>query len=186
MRRGLLSGTITIGLVAIVAACSGFFPDVGAIRTDDAGLIGVDSPTGPAPSNTTATSGGPSNTENDSGTEPVDGSLPQNDGATPNDANTGPRTWNVVVGPGDNDRFEPNRVTIKLGDTVKWTLAVGGHNIISDTGLFCSPNNTNCASPPELDRGDTFSVTFSQNRGTFAYHCGPHEDDNMKGTIIVE
>jgi plastocyanin len=102
------------------------------------------------------------------------------------DASTGgPRTHVVNVGPGDRELFQPSSLTIKVGDEVRWIFSSGGHNVVGPGGAWCSPNNTNCGSPPEEDRGATYSRTFT-TAGTFNYQCDQHDDDNMKGVVIVQ
>lgn len=73
-----------------------------------------------------------------------------------------------------NFRFEPDVVTIAVGDTVTWVNRQGSHDVQSDQPLFKSP-------PPPVQ---TFSHTFTQP-GTFSYRCNPHAA-RMRGTIIVE
>ena len=71
-------------------------------------------------------------------------------------------------------KFDPGTVTIKSGTKVTWTQDDSvPHTIVSDTGLFTSPN---------LSKGDTYSFTFT-TPGTYTYHCSIHP--GMTGTIIV-
>jgi plastocyanin len=71
--------------------------------------------------------------------------------------------------------FSPSNLTVKVGDTVKWTNNDKiDHTVTSDTGVFNSGNIAN---------GATFSFTFS-TAGTYSYHCSIHTF--MKGTIVVQ
>ena len=68
--------------------------------------------------------------------------------------------------------FVPSQLTINVGDTVRWTVVNGSHDVESDTPLFKSP-------PPPIS---TFEFTFSQ-AGRFTYRCNPHESSGMRGTL---
>jgi len=70
--------------------------------------------------------------------------------------------------------FQPNKITINLGDTVKWTnKGQFPHTSTSDKGLWDSST---------LSAGASFSRVFKKP-GTFAYHCAIHP--GMKGTVSV-
>lgn len=82
----------------------------------------------------------------------------------------------IAVGPGNS--FSPKFPTINVGDTVRWTLAGGTHNVNSDTGLFRN--------------GDPSSSWISfdhqfNSAGTFGYHCEAHGNPGVQmfGTITV-
>ncbi len=83
----------------------------------------------------------------------------------------------IAVGPGNT--FSPKFPTINAGDTVRWTLAGGTHNVNSDTGLFRSGNVSSSWPTP-------FDHQFN-SAGTFGYHCEAHGSagDAMFGTITV-
>jgi len=83
---------------------------------------------------------------------------------------------NVSVGPGN--AFAPKFPTINVGDTVRWTLMGGLHNVNSDTGLFRSGDVSGSWGP--------FDFTFN-SAGTFGYHCEAHGTPGslMFGTITV-
>ena len=71
--------------------------------------------------------------------------------------------------------FDPQTVTIKVGETVTWTNEdPTNHPVAGDNGEFDSL---------ELPQGASFSFTFT-SAGTFTYHCKVHT--NMKGTVVVE
>jgi amicyanin len=72
--------------------------------------------------------------------------------------------------------FNPNTLTVKVGDTVTWTNKDSmGHTVTSDSGSELSSST--------LSNGQTYSHTFS-TAGTFAYHCTIHT--SMKANIVVE
>lgn len=74
-----------------------------------------------------------------------------------------------------NFAFSPNNVTIKTGQTVRWTNQDSApHTVTSDDGKFDSG---------QLANGKSFTFAFTVP-GTYTYHCGNHP--NMKGTITVQ
>jgi plastocyanin len=73
-----------------------------------------------------------------------------------------------------NFAFAPADLTVKAGDTVKWTNNDSvAHTITSDSGAFESGN---------LDPGASYSFTFKAP-GAFAYHCGVHPSMTAKITV---
>ena len=100
----------------------------------------------------------------------------------------GPQTHTVMVGQ-DGLTFTPARLTINVGDTVRWVWATGGHSVVSGTdgtadNQFCSPGNTGCANPPLSNAEATYRHTFA-NPGSFPYYCSVHFSLGMTGTITV-
>src|SRR5579883_3651310 len=87
--------------------------------------------------------------------------------------------------------FVPASVTIKAGDTVKWTNPYN----ITHTVTF-DPAQAQTASDVSLPAGvqpfgsgdieeeGTFSYTFTE-KGTYKYVCKYHEAMGMVGTVIV-
>lgn len=81
--------------------------------------------------------------------------------------------------------FVDSRITVRIGDTVTWTVGPGApHTITSGTynasgvhadGLFDSGTRT---------AGETFSVTFTE-AGDVSYVCTIHADAGMVGRILV-
>src|SRR5215510_5147454 len=75
--------------------------------------------------------------------------------------------------------FEPKEVTVKVGDTVKWTnSSTAEHTVTADDGSFNSD---------DLEAGKDFSFTFTK-AGTFAYFCKYHGSkggSGMSGTVTV-
>ncbi|ARZ66009.1 putative copper-binding protein [Streptomyces albireticuli] len=71
-------------------------------------------------------------------------------------------------------KFVPQSVTIRPGDTVRWTNNDSAtHTSTSDTGLWNSPH---------LTPGTSFRHTFP-SAGTFGYHCAVHP--SMTGSVTV-
>ena len=81
-----------------------------------------------------------------------------------------------------NNQFTPPSVTVKAGQTVRWTWAGGTHNVVS--GADCSTDDGNFKSgAPQA--GGTFEKKF-EAAGTFPYHCEVHCAMGMKGEVIVQ
>jgi plastocyanin len=78
--------------------------------------------------------------------------------------------------------FQPAELRVDAGTNVVWINCESGanpglaHTSTSDNGVWDSP----LLSPQGAGK---FQRVFSQ-RGTFAYHCRPH--DNMRARVIVE
>ena len=73
-----------------------------------------------------------------------------------------------------NFAFDPDTVTIKVGQTVTWTNQDSVvHTVTGDGGIDSDG----------LSKGKSYSKTFD-TEGTFDYHCTPHPQ--MTGQVIVE
>lgn len=97
-------------------------------------------------------------------------------------------TVTVNVGQGGLT-FSPSPANIVAGDTVRWVWATGGHSVTSGVmcnadGVFCSPNNTNCASGTTSAMGFIYQRVFP-TPGTFRYFCVPHCAAGMTGIVSV-
>jgi plastocyanin len=80
--------------------------------------------------------------------------------------------------------YEPARVEIDRGDTVKWINVSGVHNTAAYPNRI--PRDAFPWEAPLLTQeGQSYARTFF-NVGTHAYHCHPHEAVGMKGVVIVE
>jgi plastocyanin len=86
--------------------------------------------------------------------------------------------------------YSPSTVTIQAGDTVTWSNAGGGHNVISDTnGLFrCANGCDGAGGNGEVSDADWHATVQFNTAGTFGYHCEAHggRGTGMHGTVIVE
>ena len=100
----------------------------------------------------------------------------------------------VVVGPNNDLRFDPPTVTIRVGDTVRWSWATSFHSVVSGQvvagqnapdGKFCSPSNTACDTMQLSMEGATYDHTFTV-AGTYPYFCAPHGVLGMVGSVIVQ
>lgn len=71
--------------------------------------------------------------------------------------------------------FNPNSLTVKVGDTVTWTNKdVPGHSATADDNSFDTG---------VLGTNESGAATFDK-AGTYTYHCTPHS--YMKATVVVE
>src|SRR5436305_5402606 len=101
------------------------------------------------------------------------------------------KTVEVSMAQSPKMRFIPDTMTIKAGDTVKWT---NPHNISHTVTFDPSKAATaaNAALPPgvapfdsgPLEEEGTFSHTFTE-KGTYKYVCVYHEAMGMAGSVIV-
>lgn len=70
--------------------------------------------------------------------------------------------------------FSPSKVSIKSGDSVKWTNAdTISHQVVANSGAFVSP---------VLAAGKSYTFTF-KTAGTYHYHDSLHP--SLTGTIVV-
>jgi plastocyanin len=74
----------------------------------------------------------------------------------------------------DNFTFGPQKLTVKVGDTITWINEDDIPHTVVSTGHFRSK---------ALDTEDKYSFTFT-TAGTFEYFCGLHP--HMQGSIVVE
>ena len=88
-------------------------------------------------------------------------------------------------------RFMPEKVTIKVGQTVQWVNnAATLHSVDADTSMVQSPKDVVLpagAKPFDsgfMSPGATFEYTFTVP-GVYKYTCVPHEKDGMAGEIDV-
>ncbi len=82
-----------------------------------------------------------------------------------------------------NNEFNPSRVEIQTGDTVRWIWGDGFHTVTHGSG--CTPEREPLFDAP-LDPGNTlFEYTFTQP-GEISYICLPHCGFNMNGVVVVQ
>lgn len=78
--------------------------------------------------------------------------------------------------------FMPSTVTIKTGDTVRWTnMVVNQHTVTSGK----DGKADNARGSARLNKGDSFSMKFDK-AGEFHYFCDPHTVFRMNGVAVVE
>jgi plastocyanin len=75
-----------------------------------------------------------------------------------------------------NIAYDPQRVSVKVGEEVKWTNRDGfPHTVTSDNNSFDSG---------DVGTDKSYSFRFTQ-AGTYAYHCQIHGKNRMAGTVVV-
>ena len=74
----------------------------------------------------------------------------------------------------DNFTFSPQKLTVKVGNTITWTNHDDIPHTVTSTGHFRSK---------ALDTDDKFSFTFT-TPGAFEYFCSLHP--HMQGSVVVE
>ncbi len=82
-----------------------------------------------------------------------------------------------------NTAFNPQGVTVKVGEKVVWKAEEAGHDITFDDGSYqqppgCTPLGLGCT-----QNGDRFERTFT-TAGVFKYHCSRH-GTGMSGLVNV-
>ncbi len=89
-------------------------------------------------------------------------------------------------------RFLPDKVTVKVGDTVEWVNnAKTLHSVDADPSMVqrkqdvVLPNGAKPFDSGFMQPGASFDYTFTVP-GTYKYTCVPHEKDAMNGTVIVK
>lgn len=99
----------------------------------------------------------------------------------------------------DGFRFDPKRITVSTGTTVKWTNDSDvGHTVTAyddqiptDAAYFASGGfesekaARNDVSGGLLASGDSYEHTLEIS-GSYEYVCIPHESSGMTGTVVVE
>ncbi|WP_034937821.1 plastocyanin [Gloeocapsa sp. PCC 73106] len=100
-------------------------------------------------------------------------------------------TYTVKMG-SDNGmlQFDPQTVTIKPGDTVKWVNnKLAPHNAVFDS-VKLGPDLAKSLSQKNLvfSPGEGYETTFPADiaTGEYSYYCEPHRGAGMIGKIIVE
>jgi plastocyanin len=97
-------------------------------------------------------------------------------------------------------RFEPNAITVKAGDGIKFVFVNGGpHNVAFNPADIPADvkgqldANMGADKMGELSSkmtmipGESITVSFGNIKaGTYPFHCTPHLAMNMKGTVTVQ
>ena len=104
-----------------------------------------------------------------------------------------------MLGDDKGYRFDPQNLTIKAGDGVKWEMVSGGpHNVAFDPAKVPAdvkgqlsanmPNQmSELSSPMFMNPGESYTVSFANVKaGKYDYVCTPHLAMGMTGSITVE
>ncbi len=73
-----------------------------------------------------------------------------------------------------NFAFDPAQASVKQGDTVEWVNDDSVPHSIKAAGF----------SSPSIPNGGTYTHTFTEAPGDYAYSCGIHP--SMQGTVTVQ
>jgi len=93
--------------------------------------------------------------------------------------------------------YQPQNITIKQGDAIKWVMVSGGphnvqfENVPADAKAQLSANMPNqlsdLSSPMMLNPAESYQVSFTGVKpGKYDYICQPHLATNMRGTVTVQ
>jgi plastocyanin len=88
--------------------------------------------------------------------------------------------------------FEPAKITVKPGDTVKWVInKVPPHNVVFDVASVPGGDKALATSLShkklEMSPGSSFELTIPTDApaGDYSYYCEPHRGAGMVGKITV-
>jgi plastocyanin len=108
-------------------------------------------------------------------------------------------TWHEVKMLGDEKgyRFDPQDITIKAGDGIRWTMISGGpHNVAFQNVAAAArtqiaanmPNQiSDLSSPMLLNPNEKYEMSFAKvPAGKYEYICTPHIATNMRGSVTVQ
>ncbi|WP_207586631.1 plastocyanin/azurin family copper-binding protein [Halomontanus rarus] len=100
----------------------------------------------------------------------------------------------IRAGPRGHLEYDPEELTVSVGDTVVWGFPSENHNVCcvpADSDLADLPAGTEPfasygdGEPLEtVESGETYEHTFDVP-GTYVYVCTPHEGAGMTGTVEV-
>ena|SRR5688572_5545568 len=101
-------------------------------------------------------------------------------GTSSGTSGTTPAAATVNISP---NKFEPQTVTIKVGQTVTWKWNGGSHNVVGGTNC-AADTSANKFRSGDVQSGGTFDKKFDV-AGTFDYFCEPHCSVGMTGKVVV-
>ncbi|QLG51070.2 plastocyanin/azurin family copper-binding protein [Natrinema halophilum] len=102
----------------------------------------------------------------------------------------------VVAGPDGQLVFEPEDLTVSVGETVTWGFPTSGHNVCcrsddsdkvrlpDDAEPFASYDPGESPQGTVVPLGETYEHTF-EVPGEYVYVCIPHVGQGMVGTVLV-
>lgn len=77
-------------------------------------------------------------------------------------------------------KFVPETVTIKPGDTVKWSNnKMAPHNVVFENDAEKSHKQL------VFSPGESYETTFKEP-GEYSYYCEPHRGAGMVGKVVVQ
>ena len=98
----------------------------------------------------------------------------------------------VVVKMTEEHAFKPEKITIKVGQTVEWVNddkempheVNTDPNVASDPSNVSVPEGANVFDSRLISSGKSFRHQFTV-AGLYRYSCPPHENDGMLGELTV-
>ncbi len=98
----------------------------------------------------------------------------------------------VVVQMTPERKFMPEKITIKVGQTVEWDNedTTMPHEVTTDPNVASDPSNVSIPEGAEpfdsrlITSGKSFRRQFT-TPGLYRYACPPHENDGMLGEVTV-
>jgi plastocyanin len=102
----------------------------------------------------------------------------------------------VRAGPDGRTVFDPEEITVGVGETVTWVFESPNHNVsgvpdhapqvsIPDGADPFASYGTDGDPNEVADQGTTYEYTF-ETPGEYTYVCIPHIRQGMVGTVVVE
>ncbi|HEY6937399.1 MAG TPA: plastocyanin/azurin family copper-binding protein [Terriglobales bacterium] len=90
------------------------------------------------------------------------------------------------------NKFDPEKVTIKAGEAVRWVNENAGpsHAVTTDSSMVQNENDVEIPdgakpfSSGVIKPGKFYQHTF-EVPGTYRYACAPHEGSKMLGVVVV-
>jgi len=83
-------------------------------------------------------------------------------------------------------RFEPHEIEAHRGDVIRFTLALGVHNV--DFLPDSNPGRQGLPAPSDMLQlaGQTYDVKVTFPKGKYYFQCDPHAALGMRGQLEVE
>ena len=103
-----------------------------------------------------------------------------------------PQQSDAVVKMTPERKFMPEKITIKVGQTVEWVNddSTMPHEVTTDPNVASDPSNVSI--PAEAAPFDSHLITTGKSfrhqftaAGLYRYACPPHENDGMLGEVTV-
>jgi plastocyanin len=144
-----------------------------------------------------ACGGGDKAASDTSASTPAAGTTPAATGTVAAAPATGTVHEVKMLGDEKGYRYEPQNITVKQGDAIKWVMVSGGphnvqfENVSADAKTQLSANMPNqlsdLSSPMLLNPNETYQVSFAGVKaGKYDYICQPHIATNMRGSVTVQ
>lgn len=96
-------------------------------------------------------------------------------------------TFDVQVGFDNSTKYFPDKVTLDMGDTVRFRFVSGVHTVTQESAAAKCQKDATAAFDIRQSEGSTLEYTFMKE-GTFNYYSSTGDDctKGMRGTVIVK